>query len=149
MSKVFRHNCIVVLGVALLTLHGCTKKVYVPVERTVTETVELRDTIIDLCISRDTIYVETSRDTVVFAETSVAEAEARYVDGSLSLKLNNKQVKVPAKVTEKTRTIKTPEIVEVEVEKPYVPKFYKTCFAIAIAIIAFFGLRLFVKKWIG
>lgn len=149
MKKIFRHSFVIVLGVVLLTLHGCTKAIYVPVERTVTETVELRDTVIDVHISRDTIYVESSRDTVVTAETSIAEARAEYKLGVLSLRLNNKNVNLPAKIPYKIVTVEIPEIVEVEVEKPYVPKFYKTCYAIALAIIGLFGLRLLLKKWIG
>ena len=149
MKKVFRHSFVIVLGVVSLTLHGCTKAIYVPVERTVTETVELRDTVIDVHISHDTIYVESSRDTVVTAETSIAEARAEYKTGVLSLRLNNKSVNLPAKIPYKIVTVEIPEIVEVEVEKPYVPEVYKTCYAFALAVIGYFGLRLLLKKWIG
>lgn len=118
-----------------------------------TQTVTERDTTVLVRIERDTVRVSSDRDTVVRAETNVAEAEARYQKGMLSLRLNNKNVDLPAQV--KVRTIriteKIPEPYPVEKPTPYVPKFYTTAYIISLIIVFIWVVRVIIKakKWIG
>ena len=141
------------LSVSLLPLHGCTKAIYVPVERVVTQTITERDTTVLVRIERDTVRVSSDRDTVVRAETNVAEAEARYQKGMLSLRLNNKNVDLPAqtkvKIIKVTETV--PEPYPVEKPMPYVPKFYTTVYIISLIIVFVWVVHVIIKakKWIG
>lgn len=137
----------VVLGVSLLLLYGCTKAIYVPVERVVTKTVEKRDTIVLAKIERDTVRVVTHVDTVARAETYVAEAEASYSQGVLSLTLNNKNVEIPVEIDKEIVTVEVevPTPYPVEIPKPYTPKVYTFAFIISIIIVTFWVVRVFKR----
>lgn len=137
----------VVLGVSLLLLYGCTKAIYVPVERVVTKTVEKRDTIVLAKIERDTVRVVTHIDTVARAETNVAEAEASYSQGVLSLTLNNKNKHIPIKVEREivTEVVEIPKPFPVETPKPYTPKFYTFTFIISLIIVLIWVVRVFKR----
>lgn len=80
-----------VLALAILLsilLSGCKTK-YIPVERTrVIETV-IHDTVIDIQLEKESVFVQT-KDTFAFAETKYAEAKAGIKYGLLSLELRNK-----------------------------------------------------------
>lgn len=85
------------LVVILLVLcsFACTKTVYVPVETVRTVTKTERDTVVQVKIKRESVFVRT-RDTIARAETSVAEAEARVSGGQLALDLRNKDTTIAA-----------------------------------------------------
>lgn len=116
--KIF-HTLFFVGLFSTLTLFGCTKTVYVPVERERDTIAESRDTLIHTPIPFESSHVETD-DTTTTAETSFAIATASVSnDGTLTLDLQNKDAFVPvmSKVHYVLTTVTTPMIQPVEVIK--------------------------------
>ena len=112
--------CIHLLFVALfstLTLFGCAKTVYVPVERERDTIAESRDTLIHTPIPFESNHVETD-DVTATAETSFAIATAEVSDnGTLTLDLQNKDTFVPvmSRVHYRITTITEPTPYPIEV----------------------------------
>lgn len=138
------------LTLLVLFAAGCTKTVYVPVEKTTTVVKTERDTIVEVRLEKEVVHTKT-RDTVVTAETKYAEAVARWAGGEderLSLDLWNKDVKVPVetKVVEVVIRDSVPYPVEVpvKVRERYVPWYYKIAWWAALACVALslFGVTL-------
>lgn len=113
-------------GIIVLALFGCTTTKYVPVEKTVEITKEIRDTTVVIQLQQlpgDTVVVaaDPKTDTAEsHLENKYCESDAVYKDGHLQHTLTMKPgvrdtVRVPQyiKVTEK---VKEPQIVEVEKE---------------------------------
>ena len=113
-------------GIIVLALFGCTTTKYVPVEKTVEITKEIRDTMVVIQLQQlpgDTVVVaaDPKTDTAEsHLENKYCESDAVYKDGHLQHTLTMKPgvrdtVRVPQyiKVTEK---VKEPQIVEVEKE---------------------------------
>ena len=76
-SAVVLHRSLMLL---VLFAAGCTKTVYVPVEKTTTVVKTERDTIVEVRLEKEVVHTKT-RDTVVTAETRYAEAVARWAGG--------------------------------------------------------------------
>ena len=83
-----------ILGIALAVVFvllfvlcsGCTRRVYVPVERTTTVTEILRDTIVELELKQvhDTVTIEAlGRDTASYLENGTHFSRATWKDGKL------------------------------------------------------------------
>lgn len=87
---------IALVFLTLVLLAGCgTKKVYIPIERKVTETVTLRDTLVkmELAHYRDTvsITVEAGKDTASFLQNPYAYSYASFIAGIFSHSLGIKK----------------------------------------------------------
>lgn len=138
------------LVVILLVLcsFACTKTVYVPVETVRTVTKTERDTVVQVKIERESVFVIT-RDTIARAETSVAEAEARVSGGQLALDLRNKDAPVDVKTKiEIIHTIDSiPYVVPtpIEVKVRYVAWYDKVIrwAGLAVLVLSAFGITLF------
>lgn len=117
----------IVLVVAFLLLFvlfsGCTRRVYVPVERTTTVTEIVKDTVVEVIleVKKDTVTVEAAgRDTTSYLENGTHFSRATWKDGKLGHSLGTlpgASVKdtVPVKMVIIRDSIPYP--VEVEVEK--------------------------------
>lgn len=138
------------LVVILLVLcsFACTKTVYVPVETVRTVTKTERDTVVQVKIERESVFVKT-RDTIARAETSVAEAEARVSDGQLALDLRNKGAPIDVKTkVELIHTIDSiPYVVPtpIEVKVRHVAWYDKVIrwAGLAVLVLSAFGITLF------
>ena len=100
-----------------LALSGCRSVKYVPVERTVTDSVVYRDTLVSerLVPYKDSVAVQ---DTTSYLSNKYAYSTATWSNGTLShvlavFPLAKIEVKVP-NYAERIRTIREPQIVEVE-----------------------------------
>jgi hypothetical protein len=117
----------IVLVVAFILLFvlfsGCTRRVYVPVERTTTVTEIVKDTVVEVILEvrKDTVNVEAAgRDTTSYLENGTHFSRATWKDGKLGHSLGTlpgASVKdtVPVKMVIIRDSIPYP--VEVEVEK--------------------------------
>ncbi len=117
----------IVLVVAFLLLFvlfsGCTRSVYVPVERTTTVTEIVKDTVVEVILEvrKDTVTVEAAgRDTTSYLDNGTHFSRATWKDGKLGHSLGTlpgASVKdtVPVKMVIIRDSIPYP--VEVEVEK--------------------------------
>lgn len=66
MAKLTRHiSCLMITAGLFLIIAGCTRKVYVPVEKTVHDTISTVKTHIDSILARDSIYLDARGDTIV------------------------------------------------------------------------------------
>lgn len=138
------------LVVILLVLcsFACTKTVYVPVETVRTVTKTERDTVVQVKIERESVFVRT-RDTIARAETSVAEAEARVSDGKLALDLRNKDD--PVDVKTKVEIIHTIDSIPYVVPTPIEAKIRHVAWydkvirwaGLAILVLSAFGVTIF------
>lgn len=138
------------LVVILLVLcsFACTKTVYVPVETVRTVTKTERDTVVQVKIKRESVFVRT-RDTIARAETSVAEAEARVSGGQLALDLRNKDTTIAAET--KVVVINTVDSIPyavptpIEVKVRYVPWYDKVIrwAGLAVLVLSAFGITIF------
>lgn len=124
---------LVVILLALCSF-ACTKTVYVPVETVRTVTKTERDTVVQVKIKRESVFVRT-RDTIARAETSVAEAEARVSGGQLALDLRNKDTTIAAET--KVVVINTVDSI------PYV---VPTPFEVKVRYVAWYDK---VIRWVG
>lgn len=138
------------LVVILLVLcsFACTKTVYVPVETVRTVIKTERDTVVQVKIERESVFVRT-RDTIARAETSIAEAEARVSAGQLALNLRNKDTTIVAETkVEIIHTIDSiPYVVPtpVEVKTRYVAWYDKVIrwAGLAVLVLSAFGVTIF------
>lgn len=138
------------LVVILLVLcsFACTKTVYVPVETVRTVTKTERDTVVQVKIKRESVFVRT-RDTIARAETSTAEAEARVSAGLLALDLRNKDTTIAAetKVVVINTVDSIPYVVPtpIEVKVRYVSWYDKVIrwAGIAVLVLSAFGITIF------
>lgn len=138
------------LVVILLVLcsFACTKTVYVPVETVRTVTKTERDTVVQVKIKRESVFVRT-RDTIARAETSVAEAEARVSGGQLALDLRNKDTTIAAET--KVVVINTVDSIPyavptpIEVKVRYVSWYDKVIrwAGLAVLVLSAFGITIF------
>ncbi len=138
------------LVVILLVLcsFACTKTVYVPVETVRTVTKTERDTVVQVKIKRESVFVRT-RDTIARAETSVAEAEARVSGGQLALDLRNKDTTIAAET--KVVVINTVDSIPyavptpIEVKVRYVVWYDKVIrwAGLAVLVLSAFGITIF------
>lgn len=108
---------IILAYIVILTFFGCTKTVYVPSERKITQVVETRDTVVEVKLPREETTVFVPIDTVAYAETLYAKATARVKTGKLHLSLSNKvsSIKTASKTVYKTVIDSVPYPVEVPV----------------------------------
>lgn len=138
------------LVVILLVLcsFACTKTVYVPVETVRTVTKTERDTVVQVKIKRESVFVRT-RDTIARAETSVAEAEARVSAGQLALDLRNKDTTIAAetKVVVINTVDSIPYVVPtpIEVKVRYVSWYDKVIrwAGLVVLVLSAFGITIF------
>ena len=127
---------------------ACTKTVYVPVETVRTVTKTERDTVVQVRIERESVFVKT-RDTIARAETSLAEAEARVSAGQLALDLRNKDTTVAAET--KIVVINTVDSIPyavptpIEVKERYVAWYDRVIrwAGLAVLILSAFGITIF------
>lgn len=145
-----------ILGIALAAVFvllfvlcsGCTRRVYVPVERTTTVTEILRDTVVEirLKVIHDTITVEAEgRDTTSYLEDGTHFSHATWKDGKLGHSIGTlpgARVKDTLKVKHTIIHDSIPYPVTVEVEKKLTwwqrQKMEYGGFAIGVAV--FFGI---------
>lgn len=144
-----------IIGIALAAVFallfvlcsGCTRRVYVPVERTTTVTEILRDTIVEVELKQvhDTVTIEAlGRDTASYLENGTHFSRATWKDGKLGHSLGtlpDASVKDTLKVKYVIVRDSIPYPVPVEVEKKLTwwerQKMEYGGFAIGVA--AFFG----------
>lgn len=148
-----RRKLIIGIAVAVMFLllfvlfSGCTRKVYVPVERTTTVTEVLRDTVVELKLKQvhDTVTIEAlGRDTVSYLENGTHFSRASWKDGKLGHSLGtlpDASVKDTLQVKHIIIRDSIPYPVPVEVEKKLTwwqrQKLEYGGFAIGVAV--FFG----------
>lgn len=139
-------------GIIVLALFGCTTTKYVPVEKTVEITKEVRDTTIVIQIEQlpgDTVLVpiDPGTDTAESKlENKYCESEAVFQNGhlqhTLTMKPGVKDTIIVPKYIKITEKIKDPQIVEVEKEMGFWDKMKYWCqgafIFLAIVLIASF-----------
>lgn len=138
---------LVVILLALCSF-ACTKTVYVPVETVRTVTKTERDTVVQVKIERESVFVRT-RDTIARAETSIAEAEARVSGGQLALDLRNKDTTIAAET--KVVVINTVDSIPYVVPTPIEVKVRHVAWydkmirwtGLAVLVLSAFGITLF------
>lgn len=113
------------VGIVLLVA-ACGRKIYIPVEKTVTVTETVRDTVVQVQLEKEYMKVITP-DTTSTVETKYARSTATYhgQSGLLEHDIENKQDSIPVKVVYKDREVikEVPAPYPVEVEKKVeVPK---------------------------
>lgn len=120
MKKLF--FCLIFLCLFASSLHGCTHKVYVPVERKVEVRFSERDTLVMATLPAETSSVVTN-DTTATVSTSVAEATVVVRTDTIYLNLRNRDTVVPlstkVRVVERFMTEPTPYPVEVVKRERY------------------------------
>ena len=107
------------VGIVLM-IAACSRKIYIPVEKTVTVTETVRDTVVQVQIEKE--YVKNiTPDTTSTVETKYARSTATYhgQSGLLEHDIENKQDSIPVKVVYKDREVikEIPAPYPVEVEK--------------------------------
>lgn len=126
---------------------GCSRKVYIPVERTTTVTEFVRDTVIEirLKVIHDTITIEAmGRDTTSYIEDGTHFSHASWKDGRLGHSLGtlpDASVKDTVKVKHVIirDSIPFPVIVEVEKKLTWWQRQKMEYGGIAIGVAVFFG----------
>lgn len=113
-------------AIVVLVLVACSRKIYIPVEKTVTVTETVRDTVVQVQIEKEYIKNITP-DTTSMVETKYARSIATYHGklGLLEHDIENKDGDIPVKVvyTDKEVLKEVPAPYPVEVEKKVeVPK---------------------------
>lgn len=104
----------------VLMIAACSRKIYIPVEKTVTVTETVRDTVVQVQIEKE--YVKNiTPDTTSTVETKYARSTATYhgESGLLEHDIENKQDSIPVKVVYKDKEVikEIPAPYPVEVEK--------------------------------
>lgn len=117
--KTILKKALIITGV-FLTISSCTRKIYIPVEKTVTKTETVRDTIVQVKIEKE--YVKNiTPDTTSTVETKYARSTATYHGdtGILEHDIENKEDSIPVKVvyTDKEVIKEVPAPYPIEVEK--------------------------------
>lgn len=156
-----RKMWLIILGVLAFVVmfvcfSGCTRKVYVPVERTTTVIETVRDTVVEVSLKevRDTVTVETGgRDTLSCLSNGIAYSFASVEGGRLGHSLGilpGAKVKdtIPVKLVHIIDSI--PYAVPVEVEKKLTwwqrIKMEYGGFAMGLATAMVIVLGLFIRK---
>ena len=135
------------LAVMSVCFSGCTRRMYVPIERTTTVTEVVRDTVVEvrLRVVRDTVTIEAQgRDTTSYLESGTHYSYATWKNGELGHSLGT----LPGASVKDTMKVKLviirdsiPYMVPVEVEKKLTwwqrQKLEYGGFAIGVAV--FFG----------
>jgi len=106
---------VILLIILAFFTSNCTRRVYVPVEKTITETQVLRDTVIKLKLDvlHDTI---TTKDTISYLRNKYATSWAKWSSGKLSHSLATNTESEPettVKYIDRIRTIEIPKPYEV------------------------------------
>ena len=93
------------VGIVLLVA-ACSRKIYIPVEKTVTVTETVRDTVVQVQLEKEYVKVITP-DTTSTVETKYARSTATYhgESGLLEHDIENKQDSIPVKVVYKDREV--------------------------------------------
>lgn len=133
---------------AFVCFSGCTRKVYIPVERTTTVTEFLRDTVVELKLKqvRDTVTIDAlGKDTASYLEDGTHFSRATWKGGKLGHSLGtlpNASVKDSMKVKHIFIRDSIPYPVPVEVEKKLTwwERQKLEYGGIAIGVALFFGL---------
>lgn len=112
-------KALMLVGIVLM-IAACSRKIYIPVEKTVTVTETVRDTVVQVQIEKE--YVKNiTPDTTSTVETKYARSTATYhgKSGLLEHDIENKQDSIPVKVVYKDREVikEIPAPYPVEVEK--------------------------------
>ncbi len=113
----------VVFVLLFVCFSGCTRRVYVPVERTTTVTEFLRDTVVEVRLKEvhDTVTIEAEgRDTTSYLENGTHFSHATWKDGKLGHSLGtlpDASIKDSMKVKHIIIRDSIPYPVQVEVEK--------------------------------
>lgn len=112
-------KALMLVGIVLM-IAACSRKIYIPVEKTVTVTETVRDTVVQVQIEKE--YVKNiTPDTTSTVETKYARSTATYhgESGLLEHDIENKQDSIPVKVVYKDKEVikEIPAPYPVEVEK--------------------------------
>ena len=112
-------KALMLVGIVLM-ITACSRKIFIPVEKTVTVTETVRDTVVQVQIEKE--YVKSiTPDTTSTIETKYACSTATYhgESGLLEHNIENKQDCIPVKVVYKDKEIvkEVPAPYPVEVEK--------------------------------
>lgn len=111
---------VLVLVVVVFMVAACNRKIYIPVEKTVTVTETVRDTVVQVNIKKEYVKKITP-DTTSIVETKYARSTATYHGelGLLEHDIENKLDSIPIKIMYKNREVikKIPTPYSVEVEK--------------------------------
>lgn len=112
-------KALMLVGIVLM-IAACSRKIYIPVEKTVTVTETVRDTVVQVRIEKE--YVKNiTPDTTSTVETKYARSTATYhgESGLLEHDIENKQDSIPVKVVYKDKEVikEIPAPYPVEVEK--------------------------------
>lgn len=112
-------KALILVGIAFM-IAACSRKICIPVEKTVTVTETVRDTVVQVQIEKE--YVKNiTPDTTSVVETKYARSIATYhgESGLLEHGIENKQDNIPVKVVYKDKEIikEVPAPYPVEVEK--------------------------------
>lgn len=113
----------IVFVLLFVCFSGCSRKVYVPVERTTTVTELLRDTVVEVRLKEvhDTVTIETEgRDTTSYLENGTHFSHVTWKDGKLGHSLGtlpDASIKDTMKVKHIIIRDSIPYPVQVEVEK--------------------------------
>lgn len=112
-------KALMLVGIVLM-ITACSRKIFIPVEKTVTVTETVRDTVVQVQIEKE--YVKSiTPDTTSTIETKYARSTATYhgESGLLEHNIENKQDCIPVKVVYKDKEIvkEVPAPYPVEVEK--------------------------------
>lgn len=112
-------KALMLMGIVLM-IAACSRKIYIPVEKTVTVTETVRDTVVQVQIEKE--YVKNiTPDTTSTVETKYARSTATYhgQSGLLEHDIENKQDSIPVKVVYKDKEVikEIPAPYPVEVEK--------------------------------
>lgn len=112
-------KALMLVGIVLM-ITACSRKIFIPVEKTVTVTETVRDTVVQVQIEKE--YVKSiTPDTTSTIETKYARSTATYhgESGLLEHDIENKQDCIPVKVVYKDKEIvkEVPAPYPVEVEK--------------------------------
>lgn len=137
----------------ILLISACSTPRYVPVE-TKTDSIYV-EKIIE---RKDTIFIDIPKesyaqvaDTLSHLETSVACSEASIQEGRLHHSITNKPITLKKeivytdKVIEVEKRVEVPVIKEVEVERRYVPKYYKAINMLFWSLIGMFVIFIMFK----
>lgn len=99
----------------ILSLIGCSKKVYVPVEKVTTITETIRDTVIEIQLEQLKDSVVTP-DTINHLQNKYADSWAMFSGGRLHHSLNSRAARLPVhiQVVDRVKNILEPKITTVD-----------------------------------
>lgn len=136
-----------------LLISACSTPRYIPVESK-TDSIYV-ERIVE---RKDTVYLDIPKessaqvaDTLSHLETSVAYSDAAIEGGRLRHSITNKDIQLKKeiiykdKVVEVEKRVEVPVIKEVEIEKKYIPKYYKTINMLFWGLVSFFVIFIIVR----